>query len=125
MNPANLSGGSGSPRSYFLARGLLNRPSGAVVPDWLAPPKPIDTPFVSTPGLVTTECIEADDFNWLSMHVNADPTDPRTDYVAGEIIRPSGPDRAWGLHLIDVDHSMGTLIDIIETQAERYGMQTR
>lgn len=125
VNPANLSGGPGLPRSYFLTRGLLNRPSGAVLPDWLTPPKTIDTPFVTTPGLVTTQCVERGEFNWLSVHVNADPNDPRTDDLAGEIIRPTGPDLAWGLHLIDVDHSIGALIDIVGAQAERYEMQSR
>lgn len=120
VNPASLAGGPGLPRSYFLTRGLLNRPIGAVLPDWLTPPRRIDTPFVSTPGLVTTECVESADFNWLALHVNADPDGPRADDLAGEIIRPSGPDLAWGLHLIDVDHSMGTLIDIVRTQAEAY-----
>lgn len=120
VNPANLSGGPGTPRSYFLTQGLLNRPGGSVLPDWLTPAKKIDTPFVTTPGLVTTECVESGEFNWLSMHVNADPTDPRTDDLAGEIIRPTGPDLAWGLHLIDVDHSMGDLIDIVRLQGEAY-----
>ena len=91
-----------------------------MLPDWLTPAKKIDTPFVTTPGLVTTECVESGEFNWLSMHVNADPTDPRTDNLAGEIIRPTGPDLAWGLHLIDVDHSMGALIDIVRLQGEAY-----
>ncbi len=52
--------------------------------------------------------------------MNADPTDPRTDDLAGEIIRPTGPDLAWGLHLIDIDHSMGALIDIVRLQGEAY-----
>jgi len=119
VNPASLSGGPGAPRSYFLTHGLLNRP-GEIVPDWLSPPQTIDTPFVTTPGLVTTECVENGEFNWLSMHVNADPADPRTDELAGEIVRPNGIDRAWGLHLIDVDHSIGTLIDIVRDQAAAF-----
>jgi pimeloyl-ACP methyl ester carboxylesterase len=120
VNPANLSGGPGMPRSYFLTQGLLNRPGGSVRPVWLTPPKEIDTPFVTTPGLVSTECLENGAFNWLSMRVNADPTDPRTDELAGEIVRPTGIDLAWGLHLIDVDHSMGTLIDIVRDQGASY-----
>jgi len=121
VNPANLSGRPGQPRSYFLTHSLLNRPTGNVLPDWVTPTQQIDTPFVATPGLVITECVANDDFDWLSMRVNADPSDPRTDDLAGEIIRDTGPDLAWGLHLIDVDHSMGTLIDIVAAQAKRYG----
>ena len=120
VNPANLAGGPGVPRSYFLTQGLLNRPGGSIRPVWLTPPKQIDTPFVTPPGLVSTECMENDQFNWLSMRVNADPTDPRADELPGEIVRPAGIDLAWGLHLIDVDHSMGTLIDIVRDQARTY-----
>ena len=59
------------------------------------------------------------------MHVNADPKDPRTDVVAGEIIRPTGPDWSWGLHLIDVDHSMGDLVRIVGKQAAAYAKAAR
>lgn len=120
VNPANLSGGRGQPRSYFLTSGLLNRPVERPEPSWLSAPVDIVTPFVTTPGLISTECVEAGQFNWLSLHVNADPTDHRTDHLAGEIVRPTGIDLAWGLHLIDVDHSMGTLIDIVGDQAEAF-----
>jgi hypothetical protein len=37
--------------------------------------------------------------------------------VAGEIQRATGPDLSWGLHLIDVDHSMGDLVRIVSRQA--------
>lgn len=90
------------------------------MPDWLVPPRAITTPFVGTPGLVTTECREQGGFNWLWVRVNADPNDPRTDDIAGEIVRTTGPDLAWGLHLIDMDHSIGTLIEIVTDQASAY-----
>lgn len=125
VNPANLSGGPGAPRSYFLTRGLLNRPGDSRRHDWLNPPRPIETPFVATPGLVSTECVESGDFNWLAMRVNAEPGDPRTDELDGEIVRPTGIDLAWGLHLIDVDHSMGTLIDIVGEQAASFTERSR
>jgi hypothetical protein len=51
------------------------------------------------------------------MTVTPDPTDARTDELAGEIQRATGPDLNWGLHLIDVDHSMGDLIRIAKKQA--------
>jgi hypothetical protein len=60
------------------------------------------------------------EFSYLEMHVNADPADKRTDELAGEIARPTGPDLAWGLHLIDVDHSMGDLLRIVGKQAKAY-----
>lgn len=120
VNPANLSGGAGSPRSYFLTKGFLNGSGGRLQPDWVSPPRAIATDFVTTPGLVTTTCVEDGDFNWLSLQVNADPGDPRTDDLAGQIVRTAGVDYSWGLHLIDVDHSLGTLIDVVERQTAHF-----
>jgi hypothetical protein len=91
-----------------------------VQPDWVQPPRPIATPFVTTPGLISTQCVTVGDFDYLSLHVNADPADPRTDDLGGQIVRATGVDPSWGLHLIDVDHSMGTLIDIVRDQAAAY-----
>lgn len=116
-NPANLKGGPGQSAPYFLAKGFLNSSGGGTQPAWANPPPNITTPFVRTPGLLTTECRTAGVFNYLSVHVNGDPADPRTDTLAGEIIRPTGPDWSWGLHLIDMDHSMGDLVRIVGKQA--------
>jgi hypothetical protein len=119
-NPANLAAGKGTPDSYFLAKGFLNGSGGTVQPAWAAPEPTVATPFVKVPGLVSTQCVSKGEFSYLEMHVNADPSDKRTDELGGEIIRPTGPDLAWGLHLIDVDHSMGDLLRIVGKQAKAY-----
>jgi Protein of unknown function (DUF3089) len=116
-NPANLAGGKGTPDSYFLTKGFLNGSGGNVQPAWAKPEPTITTPFVKTPGLVSTQCVTKGEFTFLEMQVNADPADPRTDELAGEIARATGPDLNWGLHLIDVDHSMGDLLRIASKQA--------
>lgn len=116
-NPANLKSGQGKPDSYFLAKGFLNGSGGATQPAWATPEPKVDTPFVKTPALISTSCVRKGDFSYLEMHVDADPKDKRTDDVGGEVIRPTGPDLAWGLHLIDVDHSMGDLVRIVRKQA--------
>jgi hypothetical protein len=116
-NPANLKSGQGKPDSYFLAKGFLNGSGGATQPAWATPEPKIDTPFVKTPGLISTSCVRKGDFSYLEVHVDADPNDKRTDNVGGEVIRPTGPDLAWGLHLIDVDVSMGDLVRIVRKQA--------
>ncbi|MBI1361179.1 MAG: DUF3089 domain-containing protein [Alphaproteobacteria bacterium] len=120
VNPANLATGTGEPKSYFLTKSFLNDAGGNTQPDWLTPHQDIKTPFVRTPGLVSTTCVHKGEFTYLQMHVNADPKDPRTDDVGGEIVRASGPDLRWGLHLIDMDLSMGDLVRIVKKQGAAY-----
>lgn len=117
-NPANLATGTGEPKSYFLTKGFLNNAGGPTQPDWVTPHQDIATPFVTTPGLITTTCVHSGDFSYLSLHVNAVPSDPRTDNIAGEVIRASGPDLRWGLHILDVDHALGSLLSVIEKQGK-------
>lgn len=119
-NPSNLAGGKGTPESYFMTKGFLNGSGGTVQPAWAKPEPTIITPFVKTPGLVSTQCVTKGEFTFLELHVNADPADARTDELAGEIARPTGPDLNWGLHLIDVDHSMGDLVRIAGKQSGAY-----
>jgi len=119
-NPAALSGGSGTPESYFLTQGFLNGSGGDAPIAWTRPAKPIRTPFVKTPGLVSTECVSKGDFSYLAVHVNPNPHGRRTDELGGQILRSTGVDATWGLHLIDMDHSMGTLIRIVGRQAAAY-----
>lgn len=121
LNPARLAGGPGRPRSYFLTRGFLNGSGGTEQPEWLKPPRDIATDFVTTPGLLTTECVRRGEFDYLELRVNADPADPRADDLAGHIVRATGPDYSWGLHLIDMDHAMGSLVDLVRAQAQAYG----
>ncbi len=119
-NPADLSGGPGEPISYFLTKGFLNDAGGPTQPPWTRKPKAITTPFVKTPGLVTTQCVSNGETTYLSLHVNANPGGGRNDRLAGEVVRPSGIDYSWGLHILDIDHSIGTLIEIVARQAEAY-----
>jgi hypothetical protein len=46
--------------------------------------------------------------------------DLHTDELFGQIIRHTGVDLSWGLHLIDVDHAMGSLIRVVRRQADTY-----
>jgi hypothetical protein len=116
-NPANLSGGQGVPDSYFMTKGFLNGSAGTAQPDWAKPQPSITTPFVKVPGLISTKCVQKGDYHFLEMTVTPDPADARTDELAGEIMRATGPDLNWGLHLIDMDHSMGDLVRIARKQA--------
>jgi hypothetical protein len=119
-NPAALAGGAGALDSYFLTRGLLNAAGVANPPDWLTPHQDIATTFVRTPGLLNAECVRRGDFDYLEISVNAVPEDPRTDDIDGRVVRASGPDHTWGLHMIDVDVAMGDLVGIARQQSAAY-----
>lgn len=119
-NPASLKGGKGKANSYFLTRGWLNGSGGDAPTQWSRRQKAISTPFVHTPGLVSTECVTRGDFSYLEVSVNPNPGGGRTDELGGHILRATGIDPSWGLHLIDVDHSMGDLIRIVDRQAKAW-----
>lgn len=122
-NPADLAGGVGVGDAYFVTSGFLNDAGGKDQPAWINPPRPIATPFVKTPGLVTLRCVRSGEFDYLSLHVNPDPRGRRTNEIAGEIVRPSGIDYSWGLHILDMDHSLGNLIDLVAAQGRAYARQ--
>jgi len=109
VNPAALGGGKGNLHAYLSTAGNGQDPSA-----WVKDGGKITTPFVSVPGLLSAECVRANGFNYLSIHINADPADPRIDNVRGDIT----PD--WGLHLIDVNMAMGDLVDLAGSQGKAW-----
>ncbi len=112
-NPADLKSGKGEPTSYFAAARPNDPVTGAPV-GWVTPFQPIGTPFVTTPGLVTTTCVNAGGFSYLSVHVNAKPRDPRSDTIDGDVFTAGKDINAmWGLHLIDINLSMGDLVQLV------------
>ena len=115
-NPARLRGGRGVLHSYFPTNGaalpILNLPP----PVWVDPALgvSIDTPFVTTPRLVTSECAVRDGFSYLAITVLGNPADPRTDDIGGDLT----PE--WGLHLADANLAMGDLVVIAKRQARMW-----
>ena len=117
VNPAALSGGKGQSRPYLWSAG---RAQSAAAPTPWVQGKTVDTPFVSTPGLLTTECVRQGEFSWLKVTTNADPADPRTDAIIGDVMVMGRPDPNWGLHLVDMNIAMGDLVGIVEAQAKAW-----
>jgi len=109
VDPANLGGGPGPADSYFGA--LLSGQALGAFP-WLKGAS-ITTPFVSTPGLITATCVHAGPFHYLSIHLNGDPSSPRTSDIPGDILVGDRILKEWGLHLIDANLFMGNLVDIV------------
>lgn len=107
-NPAALDGGSGGLDPYFATAPFAG-PLGAVND---APPASVSTRWVSVPGLYRARCRRANGAVWLGVTPLAG--DPRS--ILTERI---GPD--WGLHLYDVNLSLGNLVHLVARQAKVYG----
>ena len=120
VNPAALAGGSGELHAYLSNDGRTI--TGTTKPKpWVVPEVPIDTPWVSVPGLLTAQCTSNDNASgFLEVTVNGNPADPRVDDIVGDIGVGTNVLANWGLHLIDVNLAMGNLVDIVGTQAKAY-----
>jgi hypothetical protein len=82
-----------------------------------APP----SPFVRTEGLVSARCINDGQRGYLSVRVNADPKDKRTDRVYGEVGLLGMFVPGWGMHLADVAEAQGDLIRQVGDISARSG----
>ena len=124
VNPAALLAGKASTDEAVLHSYLGTKPFLSSLP-----PKPfaagvtVSTPFVSMPGLVSAKCVSAGDFTYLAVKVNGDPADPRTDEITGDIVVGGAVLKDWGLHLIDVNLTMGDLVELVGRQAKAYGVK--
>ena len=119
-NPAALGGGSGTLRAYLTGQGSLIASSAAQKHQWLKDGAPIDTPFVSVPALLAAECSSNEHANFLKVTVNADPSDPRADDIPGDLGMVGKPQANWGLHLVDVNLTIGNLLDVVGKQSKAY-----
>jgi len=84
----------------------------------------VTTPFVSVPGLLSAECVSNDAGTYLAVHVNANPNDPRTDDIVGDVVVNNQVLPDWGLHLIDANLAMGNLIDLVRAESKAYLQQS-
>ena len=57
----------------------------AAAAPWVTREQPIDTPFVSVPGLLTAKCATNENASYLEVTVHGDPADPRVDDIAGDV----------------------------------------
>jgi hypothetical protein len=117
VNPAALGGGSALLHSYFGARSIApNNPQPRI---W-AKGRTIDTPFVAVPGLVSGECVTQNGLTYLAITVHGDPADPRVDDIPGDLMVMGMRVRDWGLHLVDVNLTMGDLVGLVDEQSKAY-----
>jgi len=96
--------------------GLGSTPMGP----WTRDGAPVATPFVAVPGLLSSQCVSKDGFNYLAVTVNGDPADPRTDTIVGDVVVGGVILKDWGLHLIDMPAEMGDLVLLSKLQARAW-----
>jgi hypothetical protein len=119
-NPAALAGGSGELHAYLGTRGGFLTAAEAAPSLWVTPAKPIDTPFVSLPGLLSAECVSNDSGSYLAASLHGDPAGPRATDITGDLVVGGQILRGWGLHLIDVQVALGNLIEIASQESKAY-----
>jgi hypothetical protein len=119
-NPAALGGGSGELHSYLSTDGRTI--AGKYPPKpWVSGGKTIDTPWVSVPGMLTAQCASNENASgYLEVTVHPDGSGVRAEDITGDLRGPNGVQANWGLHLIDVNLSMGNLLDIVGQQAKAW-----
>jgi hypothetical protein len=115
VNPAAIGGGPGELNAY-----LSTTIRGASENVWAAKEKPVTTPFVKVPGLLSGECIASDAGSYLAITINGVAADPRVDDITGDVISNGQVQKDWGFHLIDVNLAMGNLIGIVGEQSKMY-----
>jgi hypothetical protein len=127
-NPAALEGGSGTLDAYLSTSGaLISSPEPKTPYIWTDPPHPIDTPFVKVPGLLSTSCVENGQIVYLAVNRNASPNGRRASDIKGDLISSITGKLApsWGLHLIDVNLTMGNLLTIVGDETRAYLAQSK
>jgi hypothetical protein len=124
VNPAALGGGSGELRSYFSSASGQIVNTASLQPAWITPSRPIDTPFVETPGLLSAQCVSDSHGNYLAIAVHPTPGGHRANDIGGDIVFAGQVQAGWGLHLIDADLNMGNLVEIVGEESKAYLAQT-
>ena len=118
-NPVALGGGSGVLHAYLSTDGRTIVGRTAPKP-WVSPEHPIDTPWVSVPGLLTAQCKSNENATYLELTVHGNPADARTDDIIGDLGTADRIQADWGLHLVDFNIAMGNLVDIVGEQAKTW-----
>lgn len=121
-NPAALAGGAAPLDSYWFA--ALPAQPGTEPIAWSSQGAP-PTPFLHTRGLATARCAHDGAAGYLAISVNADPADPRTDRIPGDVYLMGALAPGWGLHTSDMPLAQGDLIRLVEAQREAWRRRRR
>ncbi|HEY0627361.1 MAG TPA: DUF3089 domain-containing protein [Allosphingosinicella sp.] len=119
-NPARFAKQTAPLDSYWWAGGSATREPSPI--KWSSSGNP-PTGFVRTDGLVSAACVTRGNVGYLSLVVNADPADARTDEIPGDVAIGGVVQRGWGMHLADMSVAQGDLIALVEAQADLFRRQ--
>ena len=120
VNPAALAGGSATLHSYFPTDYKDPLGTAALMPAWVSNGGKISTPFVTTPGLLSGECVSDEHGSYLAITAHSTPSDVRAQEIGGDVKIGAAILKEWGLHLIDVNLTMGDLIALVAQQSAAY-----
>jgi hypothetical protein len=123
-NPAALAGGTGELHAYLPARSGAVWAGDAQPAHWTTSELPIETHFVSLPGMLSAACVDDAHGSYLAISVHTPPGDQRTGQIPGDVVVGGNVLPDWGLHLIDVNLAQGNLIDIVGRQAKAWQTAT-
>ena len=90
------------------------------VTSWLKSGQKLNTPFVTTPGLLSAECVSNEHGDYLAVHTHANAADQRIDHIPGDLSIAGVVLKGWGLHLVDVNLALGNLLSLLDRQAAAY-----
>ncbi|MGD0115674.1 MAG: DUF3089 domain-containing protein [Dehalococcoidia bacterium] len=108
VNPASLSGGTGTLQMYNPTAPLPGA-LGALV----GPIPTASTPWISYPGLYTGTCTSEGGANWLQVDSTNIPGETRP--IVTQVLGPT-----WGLHLVDINIALGNLVDLVRQQTAAF-----
>jgi hypothetical protein len=86
---------------------------------WTVGGRPIVTPMVRVVGLLKGQCRSNAFASYLEVSVQRGPGSPASRDIQGDLVE------ALGLHLVDMEVAMGSLIDLIGVQTRSYLDRTR
>lgn len=121
VNPAAPGGGS-APLHPFMTASGQDITAAESAPVWVAGQPPLKTAFAYMPGLYTAQCVNQGGFSYLSVSIDANPADVRRQAAetTGDVNTGGAILKDWGLHLIDMNLTMGDMTKLVAAEAAAY-----
>ena len=77
------------------------------------------------PGLLSAECRNEANHNFLAITLHPDPAGKRTNVIVGDVVIDGHKLPDWGLHRIDLNLTMGNLIEVVRAQRRAFAAAKR